>query len=196
MILLNLGCGGDKLPEPFINVDMLKSHFTEGTPERAQIDALPNYVESDLSKRLPFEDASVDGCFLSHVIEHFDAQRGLALLKECHRVMKPGAHIMASVPDASYFRSINEEDINSNWPRLFEVSDPNNPIPSFFEAALWFNEHFAILTEDALWCYFKRAGFRDAQRIIGTPVHTEALRLMGERLNRRIFSLEMFAAKP
>jgi hypothetical protein len=72
------------------------------------------------------------------------------------------------------------------------VTDPNNTIPKFFTAALWFDQHRAILTEDALWCYFRRAGFFMVE-IMDNPVARQHLM---PKLNRREFSVEMLGQKP
>lgn len=208
MKLLNLGCGDTRpgsdagLAVEWVNVDTFYSMFPEGSGDRAQIEACPNYVDADLTKRLPFDDLSVDGVLLSHVLEHFDAQDGLHLLIECYRVLKPGGIVLISVPDASYFRKVYPEDRNENWPALFETTDPKNTIATFFEAALWFNEHKAILTEDAVWCYLTRAGFRDVSACnhftVGDPHQLDVYPAMAEmvkQLNRRIFSCEMIGVK-
>lgn len=207
MKLLNLGAGSVMPGTPWINVDCLRSIHAEGTPERFQIDARCNYVECDIFKSpLPFEDMSISGCLLSHIIEHADAQEGLRLLQECYRVLVPGGVVLVSVPDASYFRKVYPEDRNENWEELFGQADPNNPIPTFFEAALWFNEHKAILSEDALWAYFTRAGFTawdDATyRLIqngfmrlGYENACETARVMIPELNRNKFSLTMLGVK-
>jgi predicted SAM-dependent methyltransferase len=199
MKLINIGCGFTRPQGPWINLDSLHAVLAPGTPERSQLDAEANYLDADLNKPLPFEDLSIDGILASHVFEHFDAQAGLRLMKECYRVMKPGASLLVSVPDASYFRTVDAEDRNSNWDRLFGQSDPNNPIPTFREAALWFNEHFAIMTEDALWSYFRQAGFHAGMihRILPgvPPTGNEAFLTMTAQLNRKKFSLEMHAIK-
>lgn len=195
MKLLNLGCGSTRPGSPWVNVDSLRAIHTEGTPERLKIDSEHNYVEADLRGRLPFDDMSADGCLLSHVLEHFDAPEGLRLLQECYRVLKPGGVVLVSVPDASYFRRVFPEDRNENWPRLFDQTDPNNTIPTFFEAALWFNEHKAILTEDAVWCYLTRAGFPMISIVGPSPNPGPVYTALQEHLNRRIFSIELVAKK-
>lgn len=199
MHLLNLGCGNARYQGPWTNVDSLHAILAEGTPERSQLDAEANYVDADLRQSLPFTDLSVDGVALFHCLEHFDAQAGLRLMRECYRVMKPGASLLVSVPDASYFRAVDAEDRNENWDRLFGQSDPNNPIPTFREAALFFSEHAAVLTEDALWCMLRQAGFHAGMihRIApGARVEgSDALTTMAMQLNRRKLSLEMYAEK-
>lgn len=197
MRLLNLGCGFTRPQFPeWTNVDSLYSILPEGSPERAALDQEINYVNADIGKPLPFGDEWFDGVLLSHVIEHFSAPEGLALMQECRRVLCPGGVLLVSVPDASYFRKVYPEDRNENWVRLFGVSDPNNTTATFFEAALWFNEHKAILTEDALWSYFVRAGFTEpiAQTQLNYCSHP-TLDAMACYLNRHEFSLFMAAIK-
>ncbi len=54
---------------------------------------------ADVTKKLPFADASFDLILLEEVIEHVDKERGLALLRECHRILAPGAVIRIATPD-------------------------------------------------------------------------------------------------
>lgn len=192
MRFLNLGCGYPRISgSEWVNLDNLHAHLKPGTPERTNLDAEPNYVNFDLlSGPLPFADGHFDGVLASHVFEHFDAQSAVKLMRDCRRVLANGGQLLASVPDAAYFRKVYPQDRNENWPELFGVTDYANPIPTFFEAALWFNEHMALFTEDVLWCYLTRAGFKP-HRLYEFPPRQE----MYERLNRRQFSLEMVGIK-
>jgi predicted SAM-dependent methyltransferase len=51
---------------------------------------------SDLSR---FPDASFDGVYASHVLEHFSYRSMPVVLKEWARVLKPGGKLYVSVPD-------------------------------------------------------------------------------------------------
>lgn len=210
MKFLNLGCGYPRIEgAEWVNVDNLLLQLQDGTPEKDNLLAETNYIDHDITTPLPFSDSEFDGVLASHVFEHFDAQEGLRIMVECRRVLKPSAPLLVSVPDASYFRRVHAEDRVSNWPRLFGVTDPQNPISSFFEAALWFDQHKAILTEDALWGYFTRAGFKveDSSFLkmttdnefhfvrAGSESACEAMHAMRAHLNRRQFSLEMVGLK-
>lgn len=163
MKILNLACSAYRPSAPFINIDILKSQFPETTKERQQIDAEPNYVEADLTKGIPFEDNSCEGIFLSHFIEHLDAQQAVRLIKECKRVLITGGIMVVSVPNATYFKDVYPRDRNENWPELFGVTDKGNPIPTFMEAALFFEEHKQVLTEDSLWCILTMGGFSETE---------------------------------
>lgn len=208
MRLLNCCCGGVRPQDPkWVNLDDLHAQFPKG-PERDQLNKEVNYVNHNvLIGPLPFRDESFDGALLAHALEHFDATWGLKLLIELRRVLKKGGDIVVSVPDASYFRKVHELDINQNWPDIFGISDPKNPIPTFFEAALWFDQHLAILTEDAVWAYLRRAGFKNRaiQRVNPEYIKANPASVDGEelspfcqmlnQLDRLEFSLVMHATK-
>jgi predicted SAM-dependent methyltransferase len=55
---------------------------------------------ADITRRLPFEDASIDGIFFQHVLEHFPRETGVDLLQECHRILARGGVLRVAVPDA------------------------------------------------------------------------------------------------
>lgn len=192
MRILNLACSSYRPPEPFINIDVLKSIFPEGTNERKQIDAEQNYIEHDLTKGIPFGDNSCDGIFLSHFVEHLDAQQAVALIKECKRVLIHYGVMVVSVPDATYFKNVYPRDKNENWQELFGVTDKANPISTFMEAALFFEEHKQVLTEDSLWCILTMGGFSETE----IP-DSEVKKILQDSLldNRNRFSLIKWVVK-
>lgn len=50
--------------------------------------------------RLDFADSSFQFIFSEHFFEHLFLDEAVSLFRECHRIMKPGAVIRTSVPDA------------------------------------------------------------------------------------------------
>lgn len=81
-IKLNLACGKSTKPD-FINVDLYE-------PE-----ADFNYnVDS-----LPYRNDSVSLIYASHIIEHFHQHKIYEILKEWHRVLKPGGQLIIETPD-------------------------------------------------------------------------------------------------
>jgi SAM-dependent methyltransferase len=195
MKLANLGCGGCRPQgEEWWNVDSLHWQLPAGSPERRKLESEPRYIEWDLTKGVPFMDNDLDGILLSHVLEHCDAQEGIKLLKECYRTLKPGGLLVISVPDASIFRSVDSEDKNENWERLWGVVDPKNPIPTWRSAALFFEQHKMVFTRDALWCFFREAGF-PAEQIYHPLRDIPVADYIGPCLNRLKESLIMSATK-
>ena len=82
---LHLACGHDYL-EDYINIDLY-------APEDAKCD-----VRFDVTK-LPYPDNSVDEIRAFHIIEHFDFFEIQNVLKEWHRVLKPGGRLWLETPD-------------------------------------------------------------------------------------------------
>ncbi len=83
-IHLHLGCGAKYL-EGFVNID--------GNLFRKSDLVL------DLRNGLPLPDDSVGTIYSSHVFEHFYPDELHALLRECHRVLRPGGGMRIVVPD-------------------------------------------------------------------------------------------------
>lgn len=201
MKLLNLACNGCRLPEPFINIDILRTQLKLGTPERTNLDAESNYVEADLLKGIPFLDNSCDGILISHFIEHLDIHESVELLKDAYRVLIPNGYIIVSVPDTSYFRKVYNEDNKENAVSLF--GEPINhwdidgqivgPFNKFFDFALFHYEHKQILTTDSLWALMVKSGFNPQS--INNEIDAIPYNLLKSALNRPKFSLILFAVK-
>ncbi|MFA7172607.1 MAG: class I SAM-dependent methyltransferase [Kiritimatiellia bacterium] len=69
-------------------LDGRRNKFVELVMEERGIDF--GWIEEGV---LPFEDGSFDGILLYAVIEH--VRDKVKLLKECHRVLKPGGHVFS-----------------------------------------------------------------------------------------------------
>lgn len=192
MKILNIGCGAVRPQgEEWVNLDNLSEQVPDH--EFRTIEAEGNYVDHAIEPfgRLPFGDWTFDGILASHFFEHFDVREGLSILAECKRILKLGGLILISVPNTSYFRDVYYHDRNENWPILFETTDPNNPIPTFFEAALFFDQHKMLYTADALWAILTRSGFEAT----GLRQDDEVILQIQPHLNRRKFSIEMVGYK-
>jgi len=93
--LLDVGCGSAWLAEHF-------SDYTgiDGSPDAAAAAAAKGrtIVQGDVDEPLPFDDASFDGVVLKDVLEH--VAEPVSLVREVHRVLRPGGRVFASSPDA------------------------------------------------------------------------------------------------
>ncbi len=84
MKLLNIGCGS-VFHSAWTNIDLES--------------ASPDVRSYDISKGLPYPNAHFDGCYSSHVIEHFTQSEAKQLLSECFRVLKSQGVVRVVVPD-------------------------------------------------------------------------------------------------
>lgn len=67
---------------------------------RANFKSLPTNIQyHNLMKPLPYESASVDVVYHSHVLEHFDRDVAESFLLEAKRTLKPGGIQRVVVPD-------------------------------------------------------------------------------------------------
>ena len=82
---IHLGAGENVLAS-WLNFDLL--------PFRA-----PGLLYLDVTKPLPFESGTVASIFSEHMIEHFSRETAEAIIRECHRVVRPGGLLRISTPD-------------------------------------------------------------------------------------------------
>lgn len=201
MRILNLCCGATRPGELWTNLDNLHASLLPGSPERWNLDEEQNYVNHDvLSGALPFPSDTFDGILASHCVEHWDCQESVRVLAECRRVLVPGGVLAVSVPNATYFRDVYDEDTEDNAIKWFgEPIFPGDGEKTFFGYGLFNRFHKQVLTEDSLWAIIRRAGFEkkivrvspDRPRIGETPVMDDIRQI----INRRKFSLMMMATK-
>lgn len=82
-VKVHLGAGDHRL-DGWINVDLV----------RGAADVL-----ADLTTALPFRTASVELLHSEDLLEHLDDDAGKQLLRECHRVLRPGGVMRLLTPD-------------------------------------------------------------------------------------------------
>lgn len=137
--LLDIGCGSGALIERLGNLGWQ----TEGVDP----DALAVRIawERGLRVRLgmledqSYPDASVEAVIMNHVIEH--VHDPYALLRECHRILKPGGRLVMITPN---IRSLGHEWFKAAWRGL----EPPR--------------HLQILTSSALLHLAKSTGFQNS----------------------------------
>lgn len=193
MRLLNVGCGGSRpQDEHWWNTDTLQAQLKPGTPERINLDREPRYVECNLlTQSLPFPDNHFDGVLLVHVLEHFTCHEAVSVLQQCKRVLREEGLLMVSVPDATYFLEVHDEDTKAKAVELFGEPIHDEGHETFFSYALFRHDHKQVLTQDSLLCLLIRAGFRTAWLQYSKAAHMEMERL----LTRRKFSIELVVVK-
>jgi predicted SAM-dependent methyltransferase len=81
---LNLGCG-HRFHPAWTNVDFIST--AEGV------------MAADLTKGIPFPDASFDVVYHSHLLEHFPKSKAEPFLRDCYRILRPNGILRVAVPD-------------------------------------------------------------------------------------------------
>jgi len=148
---------------------------------------------TDLTKGIPHGDGTVDVVYSSHMLEHIARDQAEFVLRECHRVLKPGGTLRVVVPDLQLLaRRYMEGD------RAF-FGDPDGPLGDAFVGSLYLRsvpkgrllERLArrlLRTDEGghQWMYdgesmsslITRAGFRDVRiRPFGEGDHAAAAAL-------------------
>ena len=114
-VRVNVGCGPHPTPG-WINVDNSPSVLLGRVPARVvgllkriglvgpeQLEVLEAArrwgIRWGRATRLPFDAASVDAVYSSHMLEHLDRGEARQFLAEAHRVLRPGGWIRIVVPD-------------------------------------------------------------------------------------------------
>jgi SAM-dependent methyltransferase len=162
---LHLGCGPDVRPG-WVNVDARVR-----PPERFQATDHPGtvLVDYDLRKPLPFADGTCAYVYSSHFFEHLDPTDGLALMRECRRVLRLGGTFRAALPDMrAIFRAYLSGDR-----AFFAIAESLGFVP-YSEpgvrhdadyvnwAAYQHGEHKAIYDPEAICSLLRSVGFASA----------------------------------
>lgn len=87
---LNIGSGQRRFDNAagWINVDCISRACQR-----------PDVICNVGKEPLPYFDDSAELVVLHHVLEHFGCGEGVAMLRECNRVLMPGGRLMVFVPD-------------------------------------------------------------------------------------------------
>jgi SAM-dependent methyltransferase len=158
---LNVGCFLNMFDYGWTNVDILDMSPVARAEGRL-------FYHLDASLGLPYADGTVDLVYASHFLEHLTYDKGLAFLKECHRIMKKDAVIRIAVPDAEMLTRLylGERFDTEIVGTLVEFDDLNpgcakakTPAGKLYELLLG-GGHQAIYDATTLADAIKTAGFR------------------------------------
>ena len=166
---LHLGCGHNVI-DGWLNTDVMS--LRRDVPYLNAI------------KRFPFDDGEFDCVFSEHLIEHFPFAHGLAMLKECHRILKPGGRIRITTPDLTFLIQLccaQKSDVVREYIEWVVAKFSPSPPPGAGEA-LVVNDfmrnwgHQFIYDEETMRLSLRNAGFSDVVRRELNASDDEALR--------------------
>lgn len=108
--LLDVGCGDGKFVEHMrgLGWDAEGVEVDPRAAETAQKRGIK--VQCGTLAKIGFEDQSFDAITVNHVLEHVHDPEGL--LRECHRVLRPGGDIRVFVPNAG---GLGHRHFGRNW---------------------------------------------------------------------------------
>jgi predicted SAM-dependent methyltransferase len=152
MVKLNCGSFTTMFHHGWINIDQHPlQEFARGHGY--------NYLQHDLTKGIPFKDETVDMIHHCHFLEHLTYDQGLLFLKECHRVMKPGALMRILLPDAEKLCQLMA---SAGLSEFDEISDgcAGSPHQAGKLWALLFSGHSSAYDKGAIYAALDAAGFK------------------------------------
>lgn len=127
----------------------------------------------DVRKPLPFEDASLDAVYASHLLEHLYLDEAQRLLRECLRVLAPGGVLRVVVPDlrtivADYVERIatsGREEAGDRLNQRLLLRSPRAPagnaVYRIYSGLKEFHSHKWMYDADSLQAHFRDAGFKE-----------------------------------
>jgi predicted SAM-dependent methyltransferase len=165
---LQIGAGSNNL-QGWLNTDI--------EPEQGQA-----YL--DATKPFPLPDQSIHFIFSEHVIEHLSYSDGLAMLKECHRVLAPGGKVRIATPNLQRFVNLFRQDKSDDLRRYMEGklrwhAWPKNPSTECFILNLELREfgHRFVYDVETLRGSLTSAGLQPAGEF--TPGQSDVAELKG-----------------
>lgn len=108
---LNIGCGFENMYE-FKTLDINE-------------DSAPDYVHDLNVFPYPFKDNSVCFIRMRHVLEHL--KEPFKVIKELHRILKPGSNVIIKVPHWKYDDFGNPLHVSFFSTKWFKRFDPQRP---------------------------------------------------------------------
>jgi predicted SAM-dependent methyltransferase len=148
---LHIGCGENVLPN-WLNADYF--------PERKDI------LHLDATKPFRLPSNSFDFVFSEHMIEHISYIDAMSMLRECHRVLRPGGRVRISTPDLAFVVGLyasEKSELQNNyieWSSRTYISWAPDPTDTFVINNFvrdW--EHHFIYDEKTLRAGLRGAGF-------------------------------------
>lgn len=154
--VLDFGCGagyfcGDKLSKTvkeYAGLDISEQAVAEARGKGLNV----TQFNIEEKQRIPYEDGHFDRAVCSEVLEHlFNPE---LVVKEIHRVLKPGGIFYTSVPNAVF--------VKERLRALFGGFNPKGD-PRLVKTAPWLDPHIRFFTKNSFSRLLVNAGFKVAE---------------------------------
>lgn len=153
---LHLGAGENVLPG-WLNADL----HDYGRRDLVYLDA---------RRPFPLPDESFESVFSEHMLEHLTYSEGLACLRECRRVLRPGGRIRVATPSLQKLAGLYDTELSDvqrrylAWATESFVPDAGEALPGFVVnnfVRAW--GHQFVYDRDTLGHALRTAGFVDIE---------------------------------
>jgi predicted SAM-dependent methyltransferase len=127
-------------------------------------------IRLDASAPFPFADRTFDFVFSEHLVEHLDRDAGDAMLRECHRVLRPGRVLRVATPDLARLIALHAGRDEATQSYVGMAMDRHFPTVRFGDRATVINHMFRawghqfIYDEETLRAALAAVGFGDCAR--------------------------------
>lgn len=184
---LHLGCGLTA-PPGWLNVDGSFQVVLARNPwlknvmlatgllsrQQANIPWSSSVVRLNLMRPLPFPEGCFAAVYSSHLLEHLYHDQALALLRECHRVLRPSGFCRIVVPDLEaatrrYLQAKAAGDFNAANRMMEELlvhdKGPRKGLLGAYYRWTAYHQHKWMYDASSLEQLFTAAGFRVARQV-------------------------------
>jgi len=176
---LNIGCGKNPSNE-WVNLDNSKAIKLANSPflyrvarflrllssnqiENIEWNKKNKIIYSDVTKKIPLKNNSVECIYTSHMLEHLSRDEVVKFLKEALRVLEPGGVLRVSVPDLKIIVNdyIKNENADEFMEKLLVQAPPINNVISKFKLFIsGYRHHQWMYDGKSLTLLFKSCGFK------------------------------------
>lgn len=150
-ILLDVGCGSHK-QEGFVGMD---NRALPGVDVVHDVEDLP----------WPFEEGSVDGIVMSHLMEHIKPWLTIDVMNEAHRILKEGGQLFVMMPYGTSFGYTQDPTHCNPWNEVTPTYfDPEmNSLYSVYTPKPWKIESCYVDPKENLEIVFKKRPSTEAK---------------------------------
>ncbi|MHB8643394.1 MAG: class I SAM-dependent methyltransferase [Gaiellaceae bacterium] len=177
---LHLGCGStvvpgweniDKSPSivlgriPGLRRALAATHVITADQANAVFPA--GIVRADVRRGLSYPDGSVSFIYSSHMIEHLARWQGLALVRECFRVLEPAGRLRLATPDlAEFVERYRQNGSADEFVVAFGhfIERPGSKLESLLRRLFTGASHQWLYDAESLTRLLAEAGFVDVRR--------------------------------